>query len=64
MADKKIKIEIDEDVYLKIKDIATTLYPGVTPPPSPNEIVKFLIDNYRKNFLDGASIIRNKGNPI
>lgn len=51
------RIEIDESVYLEIKDIAVSLYPGAIPPPSPNEIVKLLIDNYKKNSLGGASAI-------
>lgn len=61
MTTKKIRIEIDEAVYLEIKDIAVSLYPGAIPPPSPNEIVKFLIDNYKSNkSLGGASIITDK----
>lgn len=51
------RIEIDEAVYLEIKDIAISLYPGAIPPPSPNEIVKLLIDNYKGKSLGGASAI-------
>jgi hypothetical protein len=59
MITKRIKIEIDEVVYLEINDIAMSLYPGVIPPPSPNEIVKLLINRYNKS-LGGASIITDK----
>jgi hypothetical protein len=65
MPTKKITIEIDEDVYLKIKDIAMSLYPGVIPPPAPDHIIKFLVDKYKGEiFLDGAAIINNKRQPI
>ena len=58
MPTKKITIEIDEDVYLKIKDIAI-------PPPAPDHIIKFLVDKYKGEiFLDGAAIINNKRQPI
>jgi hypothetical protein len=61
MTIKKIKVEIDEAVYQEIKDIATSLYPGAIPLPPPNEIIKFLIDNYKsKKSLGGAAIITNK----
>lgn len=60
---KKTKIELDEAVYLEIKDIAVSLYPGAIPPPSPNEIVKFLIDQYNSKSLGGATIITDKEKP-
>lgn len=56
------KIEIDEAVYQDIKDIAMSLYPGAIPPPSPNEIIKFLIDQYNKS-LGGAVIITEEKRP-
>ncbi len=59
MATKKIQIEIDEAVYQEIKNIAESLYPGAIPLPTPNEIIKFLIDHYNKS-LGGATIITNK----
>ena len=65
MPQKKITIEIDEAVYLKIKDIAESLYPGVVPLPAPGCIIKFLVDNYKsESLLGGASIINNKKKPI
>ena len=65
MPTKKITIEIDEDVYLKIKDIAISLYPGVIPLPAPDRIIKFLVDKHKgESFLDGAAITNNKKKPI
>jgi len=63
MTIKRIEIEIDETTYMELKDIAMSLYPGVIPPPTPDEIVKFLIDNYKKNYLGGASIITDEAKP-
>jgi hypothetical protein len=59
MNTKKIKIELDEAIYLKIKDIAISLYPGSIPPPAPNEIIKFLIDQYNNKSLGGATILKS-----
>jgi len=43
---KKITIEIDEDIYLKIKAIAELLNPGVDLLPAPGKIIKFLVEKY------------------
>lgn len=43
---KKITIEIDEDIYLKIKAIAELLNPGADLLPAPGHIIKFLVEKY------------------
>jgi len=61
MTTKKIRIEINEAVYQEIKNIAISLYPVSIPPPSPNEIIKFLIDNYKSDkSLGGATVITDQ----
>lgn len=46
MPAEKITIEIDSQLYVKIKNIATALFPQVMPLPDPNHIINFLADEY------------------